>query len=686
MNFYSATISNLRFMDSCNMLKGSLSSLANQHILNKGDVSLVKSSLSDYSNEAQDLLASSGKQFFPYEYLDNVDKLHETQLPPRECFYSSLTDSSITEEDYQHAQLVWEKTGCQTLEDYVKLYLILDVSFLSEIYLNWRNVLLQEFKLDCLYFLTLASYAIEAMYYRCKISLDSLYDPNLYHMITRNIRGGFCSVGQRHVIANNKDTNPNFDAGTMKSNYLLYVDFNSLYPTVMSQFKLPMGDFAELSESELIEFQKQDLVQIDTIGDIGYYIYCDIAPIRKEVIDKTDSYPLILSQKNIQDEDISDYTRNLLDERDIKLGNNNSKLVAHHCGVENYLIALPLLQYLVKTGAEVSKIHTVIKFKQGFFLKEFIDQNIKKRAEATNPFIKNALKLINNAVYGRTLLNQLNYACEAKLCHDENSTTLLKSFSKPTFRNVDVINSDRFLVTYNKANVKVSSPIYVGFSILEHAKLYMYRFWYSTIVHTYGKKASFVYSDTDSFIINIESPDLIQEINGPLAPHLDLSNFPSHHPLYSSKCKGQLGKLKIETAPYFMKEFVALKPKAYSYTTTEHDNLSCNTLKGVPKHIKQNNLNIEAYKSCLYNNVQKYENIFNLRFCNSDMSLIKMNKLVLSSIEDKRFYFNNLKSVGYGHYKIRECVEKRTREDDHGDDPPTKRVYTDGMFFFTFLL
>ena len=144
---------------------------------------------------------------------------------------------------------------------------------------------------------------------------------------------------------------------------------------------------------------------------------------------------------------------------------------------------------------------------------------------------------------------------------------MLKSFRKPTFRKVDIINEDRFLVTYYRSSVKASSPIYVGYSILDHAKLYMYRFWYSTIVPTYGKRAQFVYSDTDSFIINIKTNDIINEIQCQLADHFDLSNFPLKHPLYSNRCNGQLGELKIETAPYHIKEFIALKPKAYSYTT-----------------------------------------------------------------------------------------------------------------------
>ena len=148
---------------------------------------------------------------------------------------------------------------------------------------------------------------------------------------------------------------------------------------------------------------------------------------------------------------------------------------------------------------------------------------------------------------------------------------MLKLFSKPTFRKVDIINNDRFLVTYNRSSVKASSPIYVGFSILDHAKLFMYTFWYSTIVPTYGEKAEFVYSDTDSFIINLKTEDITKEITGPLTEYLDLSNFPSDHPLYSNKCKGELGKLKIETAPYHMEEFICLKTKAYTYTTTKND-------------------------------------------------------------------------------------------------------------------
>ena len=127
------------------------------------------------------------------------------------------------------------------------------------------------------------------MYYKCGVKLDSISDPNLYHMINSNIQGGLCSVGKRHVVANNVHAKPNSDCQSTESNYLLCVDFNSLYPSVMSKFKLPMGDFVELNEMELNTFKKQDITNIDTEGDTDYYIYCDIKPVKPDIIEKNRS-------------------------------------------------------------------------------------------------------------------------------------------------------------------------------------------------------------------------------------------------------------------------------------------------------------------------------------------------------------------------------------------------------------
>ena len=54
------------------------------------------------------------KGFFPYEWVDGLDKLHKTSLPPHAAFYSSLKNGNITDEDYTYCQQVWEENEMST--------------------------------------------------------------------------------------------------------------------------------------------------------------------------------------------------------------------------------------------------------------------------------------------------------------------------------------------------------------------------------------------------------------------------------------------------------------------------------------------------------------------------------------------------------------------------------------------
>ena len=49
------------------------------------------------------------KGFFPYEWVDGLDKLEETSLPPHAAFYSSLKNTNITEQEHEYCQQVWKK-------------------------------------------------------------------------------------------------------------------------------------------------------------------------------------------------------------------------------------------------------------------------------------------------------------------------------------------------------------------------------------------------------------------------------------------------------------------------------------------------------------------------------------------------------------------------------------------------
>ena len=76
------------------------------------------------------------KGVYPYDYADCMKKLDETSLPPKDTFYSKLTDEGITDEDYQHAQTVWNEFNIPTMKDYHNLYNLSDVLLLADIFVN----------------------------------------------------------------------------------------------------------------------------------------------------------------------------------------------------------------------------------------------------------------------------------------------------------------------------------------------------------------------------------------------------------------------------------------------------------------------------------------------------------------------------------------------------------------------
>ena len=48
------------------------------------------------------------KGVYPYECMDSCEKCDETSLPPKKDFYSELNLEGISDEDYAHAQKVWD--------------------------------------------------------------------------------------------------------------------------------------------------------------------------------------------------------------------------------------------------------------------------------------------------------------------------------------------------------------------------------------------------------------------------------------------------------------------------------------------------------------------------------------------------------------------------------------------------
>ena len=90
--------------------------------------------------------------------------------------------SSISKEDYQHAQRVWEEFGIRDLGDYHDLYLRTDVVLLANVYEAFRDTCLRHYKLNPAHFYTSPGLAWKACLKCTGIKLELLTDPDMLLM------------------------------------------------------------------------------------------------------------------------------------------------------------------------------------------------------------------------------------------------------------------------------------------------------------------------------------------------------------------------------------------------------------------------------------------------------------------------------------------------------------------------
>ena len=298
----------------------------------------------------------------------------------------------------------------------------------------------------------------------------------------------------------------------------------------------------------------------------------------------------------------------------------------------------------MQLGIKVNKIHKILTFDEKPFLKEFIDLNIELRKHSKNDLEKDLFKLMNNAVFGKSMENVLNKS-NIKLINNDPEK-LLKLIKEPNFEHIHKISDKQVLVQSKPVKTKFNKPIYLGSCILETSKLHMYKFWYDYLKVKYGDNVNLIYTDTDSFILEIFTDDVYEDMKND--NHLfDFNEYPKDHKCYNVKNKKKLGIFKDELHGKIMTEFSSLKPKMYSFEFIEN-----NSIKNDKKHngVKKSvDIFHNDYKKCLYNEEILYKEFYNLQLNKQNIFLDKINKIALNPCESKRYWIDNINSLPYGY-------------------------------------
>ena len=279
---------------------------------------------------------------------------------------------------------------------------------------------------------------------------------------------------------------------------------------------------------------------------------------------------------------------------------------------KNMLLASPLLKWYLEHGLVVTKIHRVVEFTPMACFRDFADKVASARrdgdADPSKAIIADTCKLWGNSAFGSVLMNKERHR---SITHVDSLHKMKWKVNEPQFRHLTPLGDDQFEIESAKRRITLDIPNYLGFFILNYAKMHMLSYYYDCL-DRYVPRDCFELTqiDTDSAyfaisgerFIDVVRPHLREEfmrkIHGQCgvgAIEADGSNW------YPRACCEADAKYDRRTPGLFKLEaegdtMISLASKTYLLTCGEKFKMSC---KGLNKRNVLEPLSI--YKNVLLN-------------------------------------------------------------------------------------
>ena len=650
-HFKTINILNYTFIDSFSFLSMSLAKLV-ENLGDDYDFPLTQQMVYKGKSLSHiDMKLLTRKSVFPYEFCTSVSKMEDCkEFPPREAFFSTLTQSGITETDYLHGMKMFTKFGCENMLEYLEIYCLLDTLLLADAVHQYRNATYKEFGLDICYYISAPQISFDILLKTTGVCLDMISCPEQLNMIEQAIRGGVSFVDTRYV-------NLGDDFSPSESNeWILYTDCNNLYGMAMLG-NLPVSDYEWVGKKQ---FQNINWLEQTEKQETGYILEVDLS-IPPDKHDYFKSFPIPCEKFSPTVGDLSLHTRDIYSNV-YNLGKKGTcsekstgheKLIGTLLPKKKYVIHYMHLKLLLELGIELDKVHRCLSFKQSNFLQEYVLTMTSKRMMATSKSLANHYKLAVNSIYGKLIQSIRNYMTAKFLLSDR---LLARYISDNRFEHFKIIGEDCVVFFSKQKKVRMNKAYLCGFSVLEKSKAYMGHTYYKKFLPLLGKdNISVIMSDTDSFMLSGKNCTMNEALEK-LKPIMDFSNYPKEHPLFDDSVKQIPGYFKNEVSNGDIVEVVALKSKCYNFRVKPNTYSDLSKFKQPRpkcKGISSNfvdNLTMDMYRGCVKRTETHHTHTFHIRSRNFNVSTIETRKMALNSYCNKRYLLRcSIHSLPYGH-------------------------------------
>ena len=252
------------------------------------------------------------------------------------------------------------------------------------------------------------------MFKYTKIKLELLTDIDKIMFIELGRKGGVSKCSNRYAKVNN----PYMDCHNENEeiDYVIYFDANNLYGWAIAQ-ALPFGIF-----EWVLNVDNSFNFNISDDSSVGYILEVDL------------DYPEELHNTH------SDFP--FCPEHSKPPGSKQEKLLTTLLPKRKHVLHYRALKKAIANGLKILKFYRVLRFNQSQWLKPYIDFNISMRTSAKNEFEKNLFKLMNNAVYGKTMKNVRKHIDVKLVTKWEGRYGVEALISRPNFHSRAIFNED----------------------------------------------------------------------------------------------------------------------------------------------------------------------------------------------------------------------------------------------------
>ena len=521
-----------------------------------------------------------------------------------------LTLKDIDDDDYKKVEKFYKDMNFKNIREYLECYLISDITLLSDIFNNFRQIIFDNLGLDPVKYISSPSLSKDAglKYSKCKI--DHIKDVSIFQFVRKSIMGGLSDSINPYVKLDNENET------------IAYNDISSQYPHELRR-KLPCSNY------QFVEGFDEDRYGQDK--DYGCIMLCDVKTTEK--IKEDHLYrqcPMLVSKCKITDKNLSEYQ---LDQIKNKRNNNNStyssqseKLIPNIGNDSNTYLNFEMYQMFKEAGYDI-QIKKILEYKHEAIFKKYIEFLYSKKKQYSLENKKSmelCFKIMMNSFYGSMLTDKTKFK-DIKICTTKSQA--LKLTKKPNFNSFNIINENLTIVEMSKNKCIFDSPIMIGSIVLFNSKCNLYTYMYNIIPKLFGRK-NIIYSmrDTDSIIYKIKN----------CSHEKYLKTIENNKNLFDKK----LGLMENEIKEN-IKEVISLMSKCYSILT-EHKNLK--KVKGISKSYSKINHTHNFFKKVLNDeneNNNKAE-FYRISLKNGKLTTQLESKDNINNFNDKRYMENNL--------------------------------------------